>query len=566
MGCDHCGKEAKSDIQCELCCSQVYCSTECRAQAWTDHQEDCNVHDVAKGACIMHPYIYEDFLDEGELRGIDQEKLYGQKHLARTVNANRTVEYNVQLSPVESPLVPKDDSITVLKRDATQRSLGYGKDPMKDNSISPIGTNYILRVTESGYNSQTGYPVDGGNTFEVNGTLDDMIQKGSNLQVVQDLIKSRFRGKQFEKYIFWPGKAMKSKRFALNANASNLFIEVFTMTEPAYANYLGKQFELVDIIGYATFSGNYDSLDPVKGVEKFQKLLRRGVGKFFKQLKIKGLGSAAANKALVGKMPGTGTEVRLIHSTSGVGEVKYLKDIEFAVDESVLLAGGGWSYSDYLPSVDEILRNNASIETVQVSCDPDDIDHVTGMIMALESRIADLGEEIEEFEGPTEERKHLIAHHNALATTLDVIVKHGEALNKDPTTKASSAVNAAVHRAQEELHKHNQIGIRWWEAKDPQFKQSLKARVKKIEDPEVLVETLRDKLDELRTQAQQSRKGFKSKLLGKRGKVIGRIRAFKEVVLEQMTRFDDQQVRKDLKGLRRAAQALFDKVKKEGGK
>ena len=512
--CDNCGKE-KRCTKCELCLKEQYCSELCRTQAFVAHQADCNVYDGPSGSARAVPYMYEDFADEKDLRGIDTAT-FGQKQLVRTINPNGNIESNVLTGP--GIAAAKTESVRV-------KAFKYGEKP----DINRFGDSYRITIQQNQWQVPTGEWSLGGRpdlVIESRSMTKDMIysQNKSNTAASKLSQSRRMLGKNRDAYVFWPGKF---ESYALDRRGGNLKIIVDT-----YRSVTGE------LVASSSMEVNYGDLQ-FKGTGGARKRARGLVGRLSRQLKIKGL--SAENHAALYAKNSRSLEVRLIYETKGRKDA-YLKDIELVVPVSDL-------------ANDTQVSANS---TEKFSCDPLDVNQVTGLVMALEEHLAELSAEIDELEGVA--RTRASNTHKELSKTFQVISKHRDELEKNPGMRESpGTVNAAVHNATSALW----VGVRWWEAKDPQFKLSLRGQLKKKNLPRTRVMFLKSKLSELAAQVGQKRKGFKSKVLGKRGKVLGRLRAFKEVVFEEMDRKENEDVVADLQGLADEADDLFARVKGE---
>jgi hypothetical protein len=152
-----------------------------------------------------------------------------------------------------------------------------------------------------------------------------------------------------------------------------------------------------------------------------------------------------------------------------------------------------------------------NVQKINFRCDPMDLDQVTGLVMALEDKMA-----AGELEGPV------------IQQAFDTIETHRKALESEEALEASPKINAAVKEATDAL----------WQTIDSRFKPAFDKQYYELHRNDSLA-LLRAEVAVLEVKEPSDTKGkLKRFITGKKGKEKGRLRAIQKIVGERVAELE----------------------------
>lgn len=366
---------------------------------------------------VFTPYLGEDVMTEDELANVSDELF--QTHLIRFVDPKGHVEQRL---------------IGGKAKFSAQKDVGMGRGP----TTMPEATknaNYSILIESI----DDAFEKPQVNTLIITGTDmtvgDHSIWKGAPNKLYSMNLK-RMANTDTTSYVLWPGPEA-IQRAQLDPKQGPISFPLNGGTIRVSAAINGKV--------VARIHGIYCLPDP----KQFTKRILRNLNPLqrdFKNKFRKGTTVMAdlQNLEAVRGMDDKGRMVQLTFevkrgSSAGGGTAKLL-DIEFQVDarEVDQVAMGGT-----VESIDEPLIGT---QIHEFRCDPTDLDHVTGLVMALEDKIAS-----GDLSGPVIEQQY------------HVISAHRQALETNPEeAEVTHRINAAISGATQALWQEQQemIGFR----------------------------------------------------------------------------------------------------------
>jgi hypothetical protein len=313
-----------------------------------------------------------------------------------------------------------------------------------------------------------------------------------------------------DKYVFWPGDLREGRfaPFALETEGGSIDVTISTYNEGAENQIIGEQ----------SMTLYFEKLEN-KLLKNVQRNLRGIAGRFSRQLKLKGL-DPKNHAALYAKSSINGMEIRMIFNTA-TGPQKILVDVEVSVQK-------GW-FKD-TGRVEPVGPVESKV-TTEFACPADDLDMVTGLVKALEETLGELKVERDN-ETEAYERQTIADKISDVSKALVDIDEHRQALEKHILAggdaerfKVGESVNAAIKRGLDV--QWQRVGLRWKAALDKNYYRihkndtirKLEAEVEQLGVPDTDEEDFKSKL--------------KKWALGKKGKVLGRLRALEKILTER---------------------------------
>jgi len=362
-----------------------------------------------------------------------------------------------------------------------------------------------------------------------------MIFKG-NLQnpMADTLAQSRSSRGNAEKLLFWPPiDQVRLKRFHIKTEGGwiNVSVELFENAEALEKN---------EVLSKASMDFVYQNIQ-FKGFGGALKRGRKFFGKKKEQMMYKKL-PPENHAALRAKDDKSSMEVRMIFKTTGKGPTKRVEDIEVLVPIEMFEAYQGEvirryereiaekrdrpAYSQKEEQLVQTLRDvGVSSRLRPFTCDPSDLDYVTGLYQAIEENIGELKEELQAKNISVYDRDALRNTLSSFQTVAATINDHRLALEKDNSVKPSYEVKPAIRMAEKLT----------WERIErrgkPAFAQKFYEdnRDADLDDLQDIINTQLGPPEEEGNIFQRGKRW----ITGKRGKEKGRARAIKRILKER---------------------------------
>ena len=478
--CKCCGKDAI--IKCTICQKTKYCGDECMQNDSAKHQGDCNTYNVSKDTWLALPYMYEDFMSAKQLKNCSPDVLdevYGQKYLLKTYNSNQTVTERKQIGlDVDANLKRVPHVGPYSKYPKT------GTEDYKD--IMNIGDKIKITINGKDYY----------------GKIPDNMIFGKN---------NGMRQKDKSKLVFWFGQELLEDSFRFNklGGVLNINLQTYLNTDDT---------PIVD----ETILLEYAELKQKQNYK--HREMRSFFGNFASIVKSKGFDPN--HTAALYAQDDNRTQVRLIYDIDDSSKnFGLLKDIEISIKKNRV-------------ALDKNRINRIS----DFICDARDIDHVTGLVMALETHIAQLKLERNDLVG--QDKRQADQTISAMQQTLNTITDHQLALETHLNENdgdlddfdIDTNINAEFTYATNALWDH--IGIRMKAAMDKDYYNMI------VKEGYIL--------EDLRNAANEMEIPEKSKLFsrgwatGARGKAKGRLGAIKKRLFEIRSETKNANTRREI--------------------
>ena len=490
--CSHCGKEGAKH-KCTYCKDAVYCNEQCQIIGWHAHADDCNVINVPEpNMTAFVPYFGEDIAAEDFVERLNPDGPTGQSYLVQYVDPAGAIVQHV-VEPVGANVC--------YSRGGSK--LGYGAAPSE-------------KLMKFGYSIKLTMEPEMGETYQTV-TIPDLIvgetaiYKGAGglHGALAKLNLARFANRDSSTLVLWPGvdnlqdAIAKSDGFDVPNTGGQLRIQLLDDRDKEISKIHGV-FCFEKYVGGKSrvFRRGLKSLQPFQS--EFKKKLGRG----------NTVTASLSNLEMLRATNSDGVSVQLIFEVTrdrnGLpkGTVTLL-DIEIQTPlrpfENALRQKDKNSDA---PPYDE--DNVKSASRVEFALDADNLDHMQGLVMALEHKMA-IGD-IVDFD-----------------QQFDTLNEHREKLEKAIRTDADYETPAAVHNLVRVATQMcwEQIGIRWKAALDKNY-----YKMHKDDDLDALtVEVDTMGLPDLKDANWKTR--FKTWAKGSRGKYKGRMRAIQKIIKER---------------------------------
>lgn len=358
MKCAHCDQEKEKAQVCGLCKKVAFCDDQCEKKAWALHQNECNTHTTVNGSTLALPYMYEDVAPQEVLDQQPQDLFIFQNHLLREHNTNGTI---VQRS--------------------LQSIAGLFEGLTSSNKKPLDASTYQISISDN----------DTGKTGTVSGSVEnDTVKLGSTNVAAERLAGAGLSGglKPFAKTLknraqyvttLWPSPLSVQKEL------SHIPVEKdHTYTVSVQIGDVAKSKDFRFALDYA----------PQRSLNKLdQKLLRQSkLGRFTQHMMKTQYAAVGAEVAL------ERTGIYLVELDNGMNVILDVEDKNgvMTITNAQLMVGDD-NYDYYanprysLPArgLPKVHNRGAVPISHKFVCDSTDINHVTGLTMALKERVAD---------------------------------------------------------------------------------------------------------------------------------------------------------------------------------
>jgi hypothetical protein len=415
--CGHCGRRKKDDdndegINCSLCNKTHYCNENCRTLGWTNHQDECNVVTVPHvGMTLFVPYLGEDVFDDETMDRVADNACIYQKHEVRAVDPSgkiyqHTVDGNAAIVKGGADKMGRGGIMS-----ETLQSMNYD---MEIEFVDHWEPSRSKKITLSGLS------VGQDSIWEGNTGLGGKLAKNNIARAAKS---------DRTTIVLWPSPdaIQKAGGMRIPSTGGNLKISVIIGGQTVAALWGVYTLDQSATAGTGFFKRTLRRLLPFQNEfpNKFKAdssgNSKTGVTAFLESLEsLRASDRDGNNVQLIFEVP---------RSKGVAPDMVELLDVEFAVPRRLVERAPG--LRPELPPRD--------IET-PFHLDAADLNHITGLVMALEDKIAS-GE---------------LAKN---AVQLETIIAHQKALEVSPDgVEPGPKVNAAVEVATQALW--NIIGIR----------------------------------------------------------------------------------------------------------
>ena len=387
--CDQCDKSCGTDgTRCPYCRQTTYCSESCQQAHWVTHHDDCNVIQVTGDQMTAFvPYIGED-MEEQEV--VDRLDINGPAYQSYLVNYHSPS--GVLKQHVIEPLIGKN---VVFQR--TTKGIGFGDIPE-----FLVGETYSINFSINGQEFSL-------NNLEFKETLFHKDSYGWKGKVAS---KSGGYQQNNDFVVFHPGRENMKKVRNLEAtkikSSSNISVGV-TFQGRTIVQFSGQMFNLF------------------KSEEKWWARAKRAVNVARWMQRFKFDNADLSNLKMLRASDSERNTIVLIFFMPPKATSATLWDMEFRVR------------TDKFGTQDvEASISNQVTQTFQL--DASNVDHMTGLIAAMEEQIAD-------------------GHLKEFQNTFEMLKEHRERLENDPDYETDLEINAAVHQVTNAMWKNINSGM-----------------------------------------------------------------------------------------------------------
>lgn len=530
IACGSCGRKGSKHL-CPYCRCASYCNEQCAMVGWNAHQDECNViHVSSPTATAFVPYFGEDQFDERQLEEVDPNGGLHQTYIVHyTDPAGAIVQHTIE------PILGKASFIeggSKLGDGANPADVQWGPN-FTDKGISDRKYSMVITYRGAGGFGPSKKTKIDGLTF---GSTAIHRDAKNTLGKLAKLNPTRFYNTDKSTLVLWP-----ESRFVMNAMAK-AGIEIDSQG--------GSMYIELYMDGYsAPFSSIYGALEFGKRRSGIFQVFKRGFKSllpFQKEFEVKMGGKKQSSLETLVMLRGADNQGNAVQLTFQMNRDKQgvpigyaeLVDVEYSVPVRLIRfgvtaqesektkPGSAGAYrnltGDNSPSPDSSddeappppPSDNIPAQvhnSIPFRLDADNLDHVSGLLMAMEQQMD---------ERYIEELNMIQQHQQKL--------EHSKLTGEEYSTPP--AVQAVVHDMSNQMFK--QIGLRWKAAFDTNYYKMHK------NDP---IDSIQDEVDTLKLPNPDDNKAkFKSWVMGKKGKSMGRIRAIQKIVTERMAAINDR--------------------------
>lgn len=385
--CSHCKKE-DAKHKCKYCRNAVYCDAKCATIAWHTHAEECNVINVPEpNMTAFVPYVGEDCAPEDFLERLDPDGPTGQTYLVRYVDpAGAIVQH--EIAPVAGEATFKTAS----------RGMGWGAPGKELDTME-----YALKIVASS-NYGPGYSKE----IIIPGLMIGETAMHSNAKgkagLVSKLNFTRMRFADRSTLVLWPGieKIEAAGELQVPRMNSSLSIQMLVGGEVVASIYGNLEFTKKTGSKYRMFMRKLKGADPWK--REFKAKLGASRDRFddFSALEmLRGTSNDGISAQVV---------FQVTRDADGVSrDTVSLRDLEIRVPKITLqdvarrqaaasepedvpskraTAPPNDAYTiPPTPAPPAVPAESGKMVTTQFALDADNIDHMRGLIMALEAKM-----------------------------------------------------------------------------------------------------------------------------------------------------------------------------------
>jgi hypothetical protein len=397
-------------VTCPLCLTPVYCSEQCRIIDWAAHACPNAVQVDKVGALVAVPYYFEDVSPLEALADLPSTSSVYQSYL---LSHKGTDDRRTQWT--QGPLIGANAVMN------PRGSLGRGSEPpaeLKDEM-------YMISIWQG--DKQV---IMAGGTFS-----DHTIYMGSPNKKADRIARLSRLDKRTGSILFWPDpKDLKNAEFDREGQITVKLV----VGKSAAAAVSSLEFEYGPFKDANVFGRLGKAL-----TKNFQLRLKAKLGPS-KESGIKYMQSVRVNSRV------TGEQVNLTFSVMPGRSKIQLQDVEFLVPTDTIQR----KLNANMPSATDLLKSvDMEKEITLFYCDPRNVDHMNGLVMALEL----LNVQSAHFIGDDASR----ATDATLQNAAGIIRKYTRAMNDKITAdeEVPMEVNAAVYTAVNALNELQEIGV-----------------------------------------------------------------------------------------------------------